>query len=174
MRKKPFSQTSLNCHHRITPARAGKTVCPPVEGTTAEDHPRSCGKDVCKPLLRSAKRGSPPLVRERPCCRFRRIHCPRIPPARAGKTADRLACCFYRRDHPRSCGKDYMPNRKGWPDLGSPPLVRKRLCERIRNWLNFRITPARAGKTCKGAAHFSQKWDHPRSCGKDRRGCKIR
>ena len=148
MRKKPFSQTSLNCHHRITPARAGKTVCPPVEGTTAEDHPRSCGKDVCKPLLRSAKRGSPPLVRERPCCRFRRIHCPRIPPpARAGKTADRLACCFYRRDHPRSCGKDYWLRRRQCPRGGSPPLVRERRHPVLILAPLAGITPARAGKT---------------------------
>ena len=105
MRKKPFSQTSLNCHHRITPARAGKTVCPPVEGTTAEDHPRSCGKD-------------------------------------------------------------YMPNRKGWPDLGSPPLVRERLAKVLLILARNGITPARAGKTAAVAKSGKYSEDHPRSCGK--------
>ena len=146
MRKKPFSQTSLNCHHRITPARAGKTVCPPVEGTTAEDHPRSCGKDVCKPLLRSAKRGSPPLVRERPCCRFRRIHCPRIPP--------------------RSCGKDCRPFGMLLLPSGSPPLVRERLPTVWHVAFTVGITPARAGKTAAVAKSGKYSEDHPRSCGK--------
>ena len=148
MRKKPFSQTSLNCHHRITPARAGKTVCPPVEGTTAEDHPRSCGKDVCKPLLRSAKRGSPPLVRERPCCRFRRIHCPRIPP--------------------RSCGKDCRPFGMLLLPSGSPPLVRERLLATPPAMSQRGITPARAGKTPSRTDTGPAGRDHPRSCGKDR------
>ena len=133
MRKKPFSQTSLNCHHRITPARAGKTVCPPVEGTTAEDHPRSCGKDHVADFDESIVLGSP-----------------------------------------RSCGKDCRPFGMLLLPSGSPPLVRERLHAEPQGLARFRITPARAGKTCKGAAHFSQKWDHPRSCGKDRRGCKIR
>ena len=86
MRKKPFSQTSLNCHHRITPARAGKTVCPPVEGTTAEDHPRSCGKDHVADFDESIVLGSPPLVRERLPTVWHVAFTVGITPARAGKT----------------------------------------------------------------------------------------
>ena len=166
MRERPGTAVVLSVLFGITPARAGKTSVLSQRVFNTRDHPRSCGKDLDNLNSTVFSKRSPPLVRERPCCRFRRIHCPRIPPARAGKTADRLACCFYRRDHPRSCGKDYMPNRKGWPDLGSPPLVRERLEPNPIITKNSRITPSRAGKTCKGAAHFSQKWDHPRSCGK--------
>ena len=125
MRKKPFSQTSLNCHHRITPARAGKTVCPPVEGTTAEDHPRSCGKDHvadfdesivlgsprscgkdCRPFgMLLLPSGSPPLVRERLAKVLLILARNGITPARAGKTAAVAKSGKYSEDHPRSCGK---------------------------------------------------------------------
>ena len=49
----------------ITPARAGKTVITHVGNVKYWDHPRSCGKDLFGISLSAARRGSPPLVRER-------------------------------------------------------------------------------------------------------------
>ena len=49
----------------ITPARAGKTKGSPGRQQCAEDHPRSCGKDIGIISIISMALGSPPLVRER-------------------------------------------------------------------------------------------------------------
>ena len=70
----------------ITPARAGKTTARlPLSGS-AQDHPRSCGKDTLSEQDIHAVPGSPPLVRERQ--KRGQIYGVkmRITPARAGKT----------------------------------------------------------------------------------------
>ena len=53
------------------------------------------------------------------------------------------------------------------PNLGSPPLVRERLYRMREAGKDFRITPARAGKTVRAAGVPEMRGDHPRSCGKD-------
>ena len=70
-------------------------------------------------------------------------------------------------DHPRSCGKDSGALAEGADCMGSPPLVRERLCTWKRMAMCIRITPARAGKTDSPDVlqYFFE--DHPRSCGKD-------
>ena len=71
---------------RITPARAGKTTCRSRANPCRRDHPRSCGKDLSAIMRKKSGRGSPPLVRERPCMALIFDRLPGITPARAGKT----------------------------------------------------------------------------------------
>ena len=52
-------------HHRITPARAGKTCHAKPRRWPGRDHPRSCGKDKVVVVFQPTVLGSPPLVRER-------------------------------------------------------------------------------------------------------------
>ncbi len=90
-----------------------------------------------------------------------------ITPARAGKTIMNGMTLSFRRDHPRSCGKDSSLPSGGDRRHGSPPLVRERQNDRTIQSENFRITPARAGKTTVIKAICITIGDHPRSCGKD-------
>ena len=110
----------------ITPARAGKTKGSPGRQQCAEDHPRSCGKDIGIISIISMALGSPPLVRERPWQDDFRALVLRITPARAGKTYSSYALSVTTRDHPRSCGKDGQIAHKLYVVQGSPPLVRER------------------------------------------------
>ena len=71
---------------RITPADAGKTVCPVDPAAILEDHPRGCGENFGKISLVFHVVGSPPRMRGKPkgCIEYQRVE--RITPADAGKT----------------------------------------------------------------------------------------
>ena len=71
---------------RITPAYAGKTELNKLKVSASEDHPRVCGKDPKKWILRTHKLGSPPRMRERRGTAATFIEKHRITPAYAGKT----------------------------------------------------------------------------------------
>ena len=72
-------------------------------------------------------------------------------------------------DHPRVCGEKSTPFGALWATLGSPPRVRGKVHEEVRNKLWFGITPACAGKRhCIHASIMSCE-DHPRVCGEKAR-----
>ena len=149
MRERLPSRLLAHFQRRITPARAGKTFQKEKPLNYHWDHPRSCGKDSFLTYPIRTTLGSPPLVRER------RLHPQdsdlpfRITPARAGKTSGVIFCLQCVQDHPRSCGKDIRQFREFANIPGSPPLVRERLDEKSTTLQSSRITPARAGKTCR-------------------------
>ena len=147
VRERPSDGAHYGLGQRITPTRAGKTWDLSAKHMRTQDHPRSCGKDRYNMSAAQAGQGSPPLVRERPRFRNKRRYCLRITPARAGKTWTTTRRTSASRDHPRSCGKDYVIDNKDIAKRGSPPLVRERLDDRDRVILGVGITPARAGKT---------------------------
>ena len=97
----------------------------------------------------------------------------RITPARAGKTKQQPFQQGPVRDHPRSCGKDKILEVPKPRQQGSPPLVRERPRGQDSRHGDFRITPARAGKTFLSTCGSSRMGDHPRSCGKDKRASII-
>ena len=152
---------------RITPARAGKTLDVGAVGQQHRDHPRSCGKDTIDEFNAQLDQGSPPLVRERLGHAPLEHRVVGITPARAGKTDYREKWISWKRDHPRSCGKDLTFSVASETFLGSPPLVRERRTNNGKSYWMARITPARAGKTTSRTLKNSCKRDHPRSCGKD-------
>ena len=135
---------------RITPACAGKTRPVPFKAFIEWDHPRVCGKDLCRISPIRWFLGSPPRVRERPCLGYAICSMVRITPACAGKTIYAHPVYDQDEDHPRVCGKDWM--------AGRAPALRKR------------ITPACAGKTGPAYTKAILQRDHPRVCGKDEPG----
>ena len=167
MRERPCVQMTPTRWDRITPARAGKTVRAGNRLREPRDHPRSCGKDGQHHHDRNRRRGSPPLVRERPMMWTPYCSCKGITPARAGKTFINNLQGSLGKDHPRSCGKDFSGDGPVLLQIGSPPLVRERLVPHHNVGHVGRITPARAGKTHHYLLGQGIVRDHPRSCGKD-------
>ena len=68
-------------------------------------------------------------------------------------------------DHPRVCGEQTDPLRKGQIRLGSPPRVRGTGGYRVGAIWSYRITPACAGNSDKSNIFIKKIWDHPRVCG---------
>ena len=154
--------------YRITPACAGKTHLNCILYCIVLDHPRVCGKNLKKTGLTSGTMGSPPRVREKLWNAIGCVSRYGITPACAGKTISSPTLTLSYWDHPRVCGKNFVPS--GSPDsrAGSPPRVReKRHCG--WNYQEFLgITPACAGKTSLLVSQQLTLWDHPRVCGKNR------
>ena len=91
----------------------------------------------------------------------------RITPARAGKSCGHDDGEIGGKDHPRACGEE--PHGPGRPALlpGSPPRVRGRGSEILRNITDGGITPARAGKSNEHPRSHKTSGDHPRACGEE-------
>ena len=90
-----------------------------------------------------------------------------ITPADAGKTNSAKSCRRSLQDHPRGCGENSTPNLPGTATSGSPPQVRGKHTGKGGKTMNFRITPAGAGKTKNTTASNAMTKDHPRRCGEN-------
>ena len=89
----------------------------------------------------------------------------RITPARAGNTFSSMAACYRCKDHPRPCGEHCHLSSSTFLKRGSPPPVRGTQHLRTEDGTVPRITPARAGNTCKSRRRPGREEDHPRPCG---------
>ena len=69
------------------------------------------------------------------------------------------------RDHPRTCGEKFQHFVWGKVQNGSPPHMRGKATSRNSLTVAIRITPAHAGKSCRGAGERRREQDHPRTCG---------
>ena len=135
------------CTYRITPARAGKTLCLRVGKQVFRDHPRACGENFPDDYQRVLEWGSPPRVRGKPCNPKAGWRAMRITPARAGKTRAKPQSRAAGSDHPRACGEN-LRGAAARPDAGGSPLrVRGKHPRACPPMQPRRITPARAGKT---------------------------
>ena len=93
--------------------------------------------------------------------------CPRLIPARAGKTRRPCGPRASRRAHPRACGENAAATAARNVSQGSSPRVRgKRRIGRIPA-RPVRLIPARAGKTRLRAWTASSTPAHPRACGEN-------
>ena len=97
---------------RITPACAGKTHRDLVCLFVAEDHPRVCGENGFPGVTSSARAGSPPRVRGKPCAGFVWVSPSGITPACAGKTVIKICPEARGEDHPRVCGENFWIKRR--------------------------------------------------------------
>ena len=91
----------------------------------------------------------------------------RITPAHAGKTLRGFFWVSRRRDHPRACGENLPFLLLIHLFRGSPPRMRGKRVAVFHVPLDFRITPAHAGKTVKVSAKELSARDHPRACGEN-------
>ena len=91
----------------------------------------------------------------------------RITPADAGKTAKKRIRRRYTRDHPRGCGENLQHFTPRLLLGGSPPRMRGKQGKITCPLMNWRITPADAGKTTFIRFTSLFLMDHPRGCGEN-------
>ena len=150
---------------RIIPARAGFTVLSTGQVTIDSDHPRSRGVYGVPGAFRHRRQGSSPLARGLRRAHKKYIPGDRIIPARAGFTDNPSAGNRCATDHPRSRGVYRSPISTLLRRRGSSPLARGLRSAMIRDILNTRIIPARAGFTAVNVLSVVSPADHPRSRG---------
>ena len=130
---------------RITPAYAGKRDMPALRSVSTWDHPRLCGEKTKSHCRFSSSKGSPPPMRGKVFEFPFSISVPRITPAYAGKSSNRVYISDRHRDHPRLCGEKRQGNGTKSVPRGSPPPMRGKV---------FSVLPA-----------CHKFLDHPRLCG---------
>ena len=167
MRGKPSAPNTICCKLRITPADAGKTSFFDFGTRCVEDHPRGCGENRILIYLQQSPTGSPPRMRGKQLIDVQDAVPDRITPADAGKTCLTAPKRTKRWDHPRGCGENlylqtYRQSRKG-----SPPRMRGKPIASFILYIEFRITPADAGKTRFRPLTVAKDRDHPRGCGEN-------
>ena len=104
-RGKADANDDNNVEERITPAWAGKRVCPLHRSPWHRDHPRVGGEKNLSGSAIWENRGSPPRGRGKVSCTYTAICSKGITPAWAGKSLRSLHCLMYSRDHPRVGGE---------------------------------------------------------------------
>ena len=150
---------------RLTPARAGSTLCCVRGQAPRRAHPRSRGEHHWVNLERILGEGSPPLARGALPHTREPVTPRRLTPARAGSTAGAGFESSRRQAHPRSRGEhSSAPARETRPG-GSPPLARGALVRPGRAECRARLTPARAGSTAGARPAAVGAGAHPRSRG---------
>ena len=151
----------------ITPAYAGKTPFRRKSHTSGGDHPRVCGENAAITCIAGVKSGSPPRMRGKQAIRDDKGEDRRITPAYAGKTYFRKDAFSAQEDHPRVCGENTVHTIQRHARRGSPPRMRGKLSARVKIMIQYRITPAYAGKTASRRAPSAHGEDHPRVCGEN-------
>ena len=106
-------------------------------------------------------------MRGKPVARLQDGQRPRITPAHAGKTSERMPCVRQIADHPRACGENLVRLCDRLRHGGSPPRMRGKPEYTVEGLSARRITPAHAGKTDKAGYGLAQWTDHPRACGEN-------
>ena len=133
--------------HGITPAYAGKRKIPQIVASKCRDHPRLCGEKVDSTFSLLIVRGSPPPMRGKAIRKYWELGTPRITPAYAGKSFQKLLHNPLQQDHPRLCGEKCTSSAMSRIKSGSPPPMRGKDAEPKGTDQKFRITPAYAGKS---------------------------
>ncbi len=129
----------------ITPARAGSRTRSPSVTSTSWDHPRSRGEQRVALSCSGFQRGSPPLARGADMMDCFIISNSGITPARAGSRMMGVPGSSRLWDHPRSRGEQWNPSTTRMMSIGSPPLARGAVKDRLPEPWKTGITPARAG-----------------------------
>ena len=146
-RGKPRSIRSSWRVRRLIPAHAGKTHGPPRCLPSRPAHPRSRGENTTGRPPRWPTYGSSPLTRGKPGPPGFDWLRGRLIPAHAGKTVWCASLTYLLQAHPRSRGENITaPKALIWR-LGSSPLTRGKLEERLIRLQEERLIPAHAGKT---------------------------
>ena len=108
-----------------------------------------CGEQPYSMPLRYFLAGSPPRVRGTATVYQVLSLFDGITPARAGNSPCNPFTMQQSRDHPRACGEQSKTLIFPWQAKGSPPRVRGTAQYYDVTNLQIRITPARAGNSCR-------------------------
>ena len=137
----------------------GKAVKFHVAIASFRDHPRLCGEKVDSTFSLLIVRGSPPPMRGKVL--WYRDFCPAvgITPAYAGKSRKWTEIQLHTWDHPRLCGEKANRDFKRRCKTGSPPPMRGKVLVPVRENVQYRITPAYAGKSSVADKTFTPQRD---------------
>ena len=165
MRGKRSQPSDSSAIPRIIPAHAGQTPLRSCRIRPSMDHPRACGANRSRQLVRLSLDGSSPRMRGKRFGFGPLKVPPRIIPAHAGQTMATRPTRSPSPDHPRACGAndgEWMPSQ---PLTGSSPRMRgKHTAGRLPSG-GHRIIPAHAGQTRTRCRSSCRQSDHPRACG---------
>ena len=167
VRGKPSCQIDCAQHHRLIPARAGKTRRARPATVRVPAHPRACGENRVRAVFDTVVVGSSPRVRGKHIHIFPTQHIHRLIRARAGKTSARVASPARSAAHPRACGENDGFHDAVGGELGSSPRVRGKRPHPHRRGHRAGLIPARAGKTVPPSAEPPLGRAHPRACGEN-------
>ena len=108
----------------ITPAHAGnrRRLIYDMDRTT--DHPRTCGEQFSDSVIPDIASGSPPHMRGTVYNPRYRSFLNRITPAHAGNSVSSTLRGSRSRDHPRTCGEQFVLAGASRKPIGSPPHMR--------------------------------------------------
>ena len=150
---------------RLIPARAGNTSTVRTNHARHQAHPRSRGEHGVGFGGLSVVAGSSPLARGTHGDDASVGHLSRLIPARAGNTVSGHFSTTAYSAHPRSRGEHAALITSAGVPAGSSPLARGTPGSRVRDKVNGRLIPARAGNTVQAGAAASEAPAHPRSRG---------
>ena len=146
MRGKGSLRGLLRMQLGITPAHAGKSSWDWLWRAAPGDHPRTCGEKSTSRRDRSRCEGSPPHMRGKVVMVPLSSLLVGITPAHAGKSPWPPGRFPGPRDHPRTCGEKIWLPDCNLKTVGSPPHMRGKESEDLRQYKPIGITPAHAGK----------------------------
>ena len=152
---------------RLIPAHAGKTGAPARSATPHAAHPRSRGENTYRRTGSQLMPGSSPLTRGKHVAAAAWPARTRLIPAHAGKTWVCAAHMASSSAHPRSRGENMVRLGSYADSLGSSPLTRGKLPDRLGAVRRRRLIPAHAGKTTSSSASLTTRRAHPRSRGEN-------
>ena len=163
---KSCAEQARRFHLRDHPPRmrgkgASGIVCDFVHGIT----PTCAGKSPAIMVCSLEYWGSPPRVRGKAYSKVKPDEYMGITPAYAGKSAGLSTFWSRNQDHPRVCGEKPQKGLQRPITLGSPPRMRGKENGAVYYNVDWRITPACAGKRPPAFQHLELDWDHPRVCG---------
>ena len=153
----------------ITPAHAGRICDVHDRSSFLRDHPRACGKNARRFVVRTWQGGSPPRMREEFGQIILRKTLEWITPAHAGRIELVRLGLARPRDHPRACGKNVWSVDDVCITGGSPPRMREEYSVVYKTAAKRGITPAHAGRIFTKWIFPDTIQDHPRACGKNLR-----
>ena len=149
-RGKGLEQSAVLEQTGITPACAGKRSVSGCPASAARDHPRVRGEKSQGSTAPLAGRGSPPRARGKGQNSGAGLLSVGITPACAGKRFSQTAPWSTNWDHPRVRGEKALACAGIIVDVGSPPRARGKVNGYEITALAAGITPACAGKSCRG------------------------
>ena len=170
MRGRPPTRAKTFSVSGNTPAYAGKTLAHAAPVPGVKKHPRVCGEDAAPGQDRASEVETPPRMRGRPAPLSHTIRLQGNTPAYAGKTRFSILISASAEKHPRVCGEDFRSSILSLGTWETPPRMRGRLAELLKEQYLERNTPAYAGKTCSRCRTPSGRGKHPRVCGEDSPG----
>ena len=150
---------------RFIPARAGNTSPSRSAAPSATVHPRSRGEHTWSRSRSGPNGGSSPLARGTHLRGPEDAADDRFIPARAGNTAPSSRLSPTSSVHPRSRGEHDDDKWRGVQAAGSSPLARGTHAQQVRDFVDERFIPARAGNTIARPIRTFFYTVHPRSRG---------